>query len=59
LSVDTAAIEAVDEAAADDVGDDDGERTTELADEWMIDEVGVVESDVVVEVAPVPQKIQQ
>jgi hypothetical protein len=31
----------------------------EVVGEGMIDEVGLVESDVVVEVAPVPQKNQQ
>jgi hypothetical protein len=58
LSVETEAIEAVDEAAADDLDRDD-ERTIEVVEEGTIDEVGLVESDVVVEVAPVPQKNQQ
>jgi hypothetical protein len=55
LSVEAGAIEAVDVAATD----DDEERMIELVEEGMTDEVGVVESDVVVEDAAVPQKIKQ
>jgi hypothetical protein len=59
LSVETEAIGAVDEVTADALDRDDDERMVEVVGEGIIDEVGLVESDVVVEVAPVPQKNQQ